>query len=322
MLCPSRRNGGTKDVMSEQKPRVVAIGEVLIELARGSDGRFALASGGDTFNTAVYLARAGIDVGFASAVGDDPYSDAILALAAAEGISGDLILRAPGRLPGLYTVDTDPAGARHFHYWRDAAPAQDLFELPDWNRVAEGLLAAKFIYFSGITLSLYSNNGLGRFLAIIEVARKNGATIAFDGNFRPRGWKGDLPRTRTVFMEALKRVDIALPAYDDEAVLWGDPSPEATVERLRAFGIGEIVVKNGPNSALVASGGNTDFIPVPEVVVPVDTMAAGDSFNAAYIAARLSGEGPKAAASAAHRLAAQVIRHRGAIMPRTAAAMH
>ena len=87
------------------------------------------------------------------------------------------------------------------------------------------------------------------------MARQQGAKIAFDGNFRPRGWKGDLPRTRTVFMEALKRVDIALPTYDDEAVLWGDPSPEATVERLQAFGIGEIVVKNGPNSALVAAGG-------------------------------------------------------------------
>ena len=76
-------------------------------------------------------------------------------------------------------------------------------------------------------------------------------------------------------MEALKRVDIALPTYDDEAVLWGDPSPEATVERLQAFGIGEIVVKNGPNSALVAAGGRSEFIPVPEVVVPVDTDGGG-----------------------------------------------
>ena len=83
-------------------------------------------------------------------------------------------------------------------------------------------------------------------------------------------------------MEALKRVDMALPTYDDEAVLWGDPSPEATVERLQAFGIAEIVVKNGPNSALVASGGRSEFVPVPEVVVPVDTTAAGDSFNAGY----------------------------------------
>jgi 2-dehydro-3-deoxygluconokinase len=308
--------------MSEQKSRVVTIGEVLVELARGGDGRFALGCGGDTFNTAVYLARAGLDVGFASALGDDPYSDAVLAFAAAEGISCDLLLRAPGRLPGLSLLDHDAAGVRRSHAWRDAAPARDLFELPDWNRVAEGLLTAKLIYFSGITLSLYSSTGLGRFLAVIEMARQNGAKIAFDGNFRPRGWKGDLTRTRTVFMEALKRVDIAMPTYDDEAVLWGDPSPEATVERLQAFGIAEIVVKNGPNSALVAAGGSSEFVPVPEVLVPIDTLAAGDSFNAAYIAARLAGDGPHVAAAAAHRLAGQVIRHPGAIMPRAAAMMH
>ena len=308
--------------MSEQKPRVVCVGEVMIELTRGGDGRLAFASGGDTFNTAVYLARAGIDVAFASALGDDRYSDAILAQAAAEGVACDLVLRVGGRLPGLYMIDTDAAGQRQFHYWRGEAPARDLFELADWGRVAESLLKARLVYFSGITLSLYSNTGLGRLLAVVEMARQQGAKIAFDGNFRPRGWKGDLTRTRTVFMEALKRVDIALPTYDDEAVLWGDPSPEATVERLGAFGVGEIVVKNGPNSALVASGGQSEFVPVPEVVVPVDTTAAGDSFNAAYLAARLSGDGPSAAAAAAHRLAGQVIRHRGAIMPRTAAAMH
>src|SRR4051812_32798460 len=186
--------------MSEQKSRVVAVGEVLIELSRGSDGRFALGYGGDTFNTAVYLARAGLDVGFASALGDDPYSDAVLAFAAAEGISLDLVLRVHGRLAGLSMIDLDAAGVRRSHEWRDAAPARDLFELPDWNRVAEGLLGANLIYFSGITLSLYSNTGLGRFLAVIELARKNGVKIAFDGNFRPRGWKGDLTRTRTVFM--------------------------------------------------------------------------------------------------------------------------
>jgi len=146
--------------------------------------------------------------------------------------------------------------------------------------------------------------------------------IAFDENFRPHGWRGDLPRARTVFMETLKRIDIALPAYDDEAVLWGDPSPQATVERLQAFGIGEIVVKNGPNSALVVAGNASEFVPVPEVVVPIDSTAAGDSFNAAYLAARVLDRRPSEAAAAAHRLAAQVIRHRGALMPRAAAAVH
>jgi len=308
--------------MSESAKRAICIGEAIVELARGADGRFALSSAGDTFNTAIYLARAGQPVAFASALGDDPYSDAIVSLAKAEGIANDLIVRAPGRLPAVALVDADLKGERRSHVWREAAPAGELFELPQWSRIAESLTAARLIYFSGITLSLYSNIGLGRFLAAIELARGSGAKIAFDGNFRPRGWHGDLTRTRTVFAEALKRVDIALPAYDDEAVLWGDPSPEATIERLQAFGVNEIVVKNGPNSALVASAGGRDAVPVPDVVVPVDPTAAGDGFNAGYLAARLAGRGPVEAATAAHKLAGQVIRHRGAIVPRAGAAIH
>jgi 2-dehydro-3-deoxygluconokinase len=301
---------------------VVCIGEVMIELSRGADGRYGLSYGGDTFNTAVYLARAGIPVGYATALGDDPYSQGVCSLAVAEGVENAAMLQVAGRMPGLYLIETDPQGERRFYYWRDSSPARELFELPKWETVAESLLAARMIYFSGVTLSLYSNLGLGRFLAVVELARKNGVKVAFDGNFRPRGWKGDLARTRAVFVEALKRIDIALPTFDDEALLWGDSSPEATVERLQAFGIDEIVVKNGPNSALVALASTREMVPVPEVVVPIDTTAAGDSFNAGYLAARLGGEVPINAAVSAHRLAGEVIRHRGAIMPRNAAAMH
>ena len=91
--------------MSEETPRVICIGEVLIELTRGPDGAFTAACAGDSFNTAVYLARAGLNVGFATAVGEDPYSDSIVALALAEGLGANLILRAPGRLPALGFFD-------------------------------------------------------------------------------------------------------------------------------------------------------------------------------------------------------------------------
>jgi len=261
-------------------------------------------------------------VAYATALGDDQYSDGIVSLATAEGIGTDLILRVPGRLPGLYLIETNASGERTFNYWRDSAPARELFELAEWSRVAESIMSARVVYFSGITLSLYSNNGLGRFLAVLEMARQKGVKVAFDGNYRPRAWKGDIARTRTVFTEALKRVDIALPTFDDEALLWGDSSPQATVERLRSFGINEIVVKNGPNPALVAAGDHQDYISVPDVVMPVDTTAAGDSFNAGYMAARLSGQNPADAAGNGHQLAAEVIQHRGAIMPRKAAAVH
>ena len=308
--------------MTGQNAGAICVGEVVIELVRRPDGAFALTCGGDVFNTAIYLARAGIATAFATAVGDDVYSDGILALAAAEGVSSDLILRLPGRLPALCLSENGAREQRTARYWRETSPARDLFELPQWSVIADGLLGAGLIYFSGVTLSLYSNAGLGRLFAVLEMARQQGAKVAFDGNFRPRGWNGDLARARAVFVEALKRVDIALPTFDDEAVLWGDPSPDATVARLQAFGIGEIVVKNGPNSALVASDSAAEFVPVPEVVVPVDATAAGDGFNAGYLAARLSGSAAAAAATTAHRLAGTVIRHPGALLPRTAVAMH
>src|SRR5690349_11599749 len=308
--------------MADGKSRVICVGEVMVELSRGNDGRYGMAFGGDTFNTAVYLARAGIPAAYATAMGDDPYSDGLMALASAEGVNCDLIRRMPGRMPGLYLIETDAKGERKFYYWRETSPARDLFELPDWAAVAEALLSARLVYFSGVTLSLYSNTGIGRFLAALELARRQGVKVAFDGNFRPRGWKGDVARARTVFAEALKRVDIALPTFEDEAMLWGDTNPEATVERLQAFGIGEIAVKNGSSTALVADKSGREHVPVPEVVEPIDTTAAGDSFNAAYLAARLNGQDPVPSAALAHGLAAQVIRHRGAIMPRAAAAMH
>src|SRR4029077_1148259 len=112
--------------MTDQKTQVVAIGEVMVELSRGTDGRFAAGCGGDTFNTAIYLARAGLDVAYATALGDDPYSETIVAMAKSEGIKTDLMLRVPGRLPGLYMIETDAKGERRFRYWRGEAPARDL----------------------------------------------------------------------------------------------------------------------------------------------------------------------------------------------------
>ncbi len=303
-------------------PRAVCIGECMVELSRGSDGRFGLAYGGDTFNTAVYLARAGVTTTYATALGDDPYSAGILALAAAEGVGTDLVLVHPGRMPGLYLIETTPQGERTFHYWRDRSPARELLDRADAEHILGTIANARLVYLSGITLSLYSASALDRLAAGLVQARKNGAMIAMDGNYRPRGWGGDTDRARAVFERFWRLADIALPTFDDEAMLWGDSQTATTIARLEGFGVPEIALKLGPEGALIATRRNQPVaVPVPSPIQAIDTTAAGDSFNAAYLSARLAGHTSSEAALAGHHLAGIVICHRGAIAPREATAV-
>lgn len=297
----------------------VSIGECMVELARGDDGRFGLGFGGDTYNSAVYMARLGLKVAYATALGDDPYSAGIMASAQAEGLDTRAILTVPGRTPGLYLIETN-RGERTFHYWRDRAPARELFELPDTGKVIEMMRTASIIYLSGVTLSLYSPKGLDHFAEALTEARKSGTRVVMDSNFRPRGWAGDAAETRKVFQRFWALADIALPTFDDEAALWGDAEPAATIARLSALGPSEIVAKLGADGALAWAGGDPVLIPCPRAITPVDTTAAGDSFNAAYVAARRNGAKLADAVFAGHRLAGIVIEHPGAVVPRAAMA--
>ncbi|MDT3381975.1 sugar kinase [Labrys neptuniae] len=298
---------------------LVSIGECMVELSRRGDG-MSLGYGGDTFNTAVYAARLGLDVAYATALGDDPYSQAIADLAAGEKVGMAGVPRLAGRVPGLYVIETDAKGERRFYYWRDSAPARSLFELAEAEALIARIESAAIVYFSGITLSLYAPPGLERFAQVLARAKAGGAAIAFDGNYRPRGWGGDPARARQVFGRFLPLVDIIMPTFDDEQALWGDATPQDTIARLAGHGIGEIAVKDGTNGAFLRRGVVDGHVPVPEAVSPVDTTAAGDSFNAGYLAARRRDRSNAEAALQGHRLAARVITHRGAIIPSEAMA--
>jgi 2-dehydro-3-deoxygluconokinase len=90
--------------------------------------------GGDTLNTAIYLARLGASVDYVTALGDDVWSDEMLSGRRAEDVGTDLVVRLAGRVPGLYIIRTDENGERRFYYWRDSALARQLFALPPLSR--------------------------------------------------------------------------------------------------------------------------------------------------------------------------------------------
>jgi 2-dehydro-3-deoxygluconokinase len=296
--------------------KVASIGECMIEFSAARDGLFARGFGGDTLNTAVYLSRLGIDTAYVTAIGDDALSDAMLASWQAEGVRTDDVLRVPGRVPGLYMIERDPRGERSFLYWRDRAPARELFDRAD-DAALERLSRFDWLYLSGISLSLYGETGRARLRELLVAARRNGGRVAFDGNYRPRGWS-EAEAARRAFDAILPLVDLALPTLEDEQALFGDADAAACLRRLQAHGVAEIVIKRGPLGCLIEANGRQAEVPPPQLVQPVDTTAAGDSFNAAYLAARIRGAEPEQAARAGHRLASAVIMLPGALIAREA----
>lgn len=309
--------------------RIASLGECMIELSEtaGAEGIEAGRSrsvqrtfGGDTLNTAVYLKRSlrgqarDAAVHYVTALGDDPFSAEMLAAWEREGLDTRQVFRLPGRLPGLYAIRTDAGGERTFHYWRNAAAARDLLRDGRTALLGRALAGFDLVYLSGITLGILDAESRDLLVSLLEDLKRSGSRIAFDTNFRPRLWQSR-EEAQATMTRVLALTSLALPTFDDDAALFGDSAPEATVTRLRDLGIEEIVVKRGPEACLLCFGGAQAQVEGERVERPVDTTAAGDSFNGAYLAARLAGAEPAAAAAAGHRLAARVITTRGAIIP-------
>lgn len=294
--------------------RVACIGECMIELSEHPDGRITRAWGGDTLNTAVYLARLGVAVDYITALGDDAWSDEMLAGWRTEGVGTERVLRMAGRLPGLYVIQTDAMGERRFSYWRDRAPAREIFSCSETPAIAAALSDYSHIYLSGITLSLYDAAGRTVLLAALDDAKRRGTHIAFDTNFRPRGWP-DRDIARAVYGELFKRADIVFASTLDIEPLFARASEDVLAEMAPNA---EIVLKRATPTCGLMIGDTRIEIAAEPVARVVDTTAAGDSFAAGYLAARLVGRSAGVAAQTGHRVAGAVVQHRGAIIPREA----
>src|SRR6201746_2189993 len=128
--------------------KVACIGECMVELKQAGDGLFSRGYGGDTLNTAVYLAPLGAGGDYITALGDDPLSDEMITGWAAEGVGTGQVLRLRGKLPGLYMIETDASGERRFFHWRDSAAPRSLMDLPATDAILNLLAGYDVVYLS------------------------------------------------------------------------------------------------------------------------------------------------------------------------------
>ena len=300
-----------------QPDTVYVVGECMIELQRsignaaGMDYRF----GGDTLNAAVYLARllGPQRVAYVTGLGTDGMSDEMCGAWEGEGIDTSCVQRLEAKLPGIYLIETDDAGERRFHYWRRDSAAREWLHGPTAGAVLLQLARAKMICLSGISLAILAPADRELLIAALVQCRAAGGTVVFDNNYRPRLWES-VDVARDVYARVLRHTSIALLTLDDEVALYGERDAAAVIAAARALGVAEVVVKCGAAPCLVWADGRLEEVATPPVASVVDTTAAGDSFGAGYLAARIQGNSAADAAAAGHRLAGAVIGQRGAII--------
>lgn len=288
----------------------VFVGEAMLELSQhGADWR--LGFGGDTLNTAIHLARAGVDTAYLTALGADPFSGDLRARLTAEGLDTSLILTAPARSPGLYAITCDDQGERSFTYWRGESAARQMFTCDGIAAALARAEQADVLAFSLITLAVLPPSARAALLGLAGRVRARGGMVVFDGNYRPNLWpdRAEAQRCRDA---AIAAATIGLPTLEDEAALSGAQSAAAVLAHWTGLGCDEVVVKLGAQGAAVADGW---IIPPPAVLRPVDTSGAGDAFNGGYLAARIGGAAVDEAVIAGHRLAGWCVLHPGAIPP-------
>ncbi|MDX1300974.1 MAG: sugar kinase [Photobacterium sp.] len=299
--------------------KIAFFGECMIEL---SGQPLQRTFGGDTLNTALYLSRLSASrnhsVSYATALGIDHISQDMLLSWQAEHIDTAMVRKIADKLPGLYLVETEPNGERHFHYWRNDSAAKFYFSDSSSPSPLEQAIDAKqfeALYISGISFAILAEDAKTVLITLLEKHKANGGKVLFDNNFRPQLWTAK--QAQYWYAQIYPFVDIALITEVDDRRIWGETK---IVERCQQFGCNEVVIKRGSEPCEVVTDLQSDhperhFVAANKVDPVVDTSAAGDSFAAGYLASRLNGESAASSAELGHHLASIVIQYTGAIIP-------
>ncbi|MEV0973296.1 sugar kinase [Microtetraspora glauca] len=288
-------------------PDVVAVGEAMLLLqppagdALGSADHLEVHIAGAELNVCAAVARLGLRASFASRVGDDPFGLRVVAEARALGVATDLVEVDPERPTGVYFKDVRPDGRRRVHYYRSGSAAAAL-----GRDDAARILACRprAVAFTGITAAL-GQGPLDLVRSLIDGAHRAGTMVVLDPNFRPN--LAPTERIAAALRPMLDRVGLLALGQDESADLLGATHPEDVFAAAHAAGVNEVLLKGGPDGVWYAGpDGAPRHMPSAAATV-LDPVGAGDAMLGGYLAARLSGAPPEAAARIGTHLAAAIV---------------
>jgi len=244
-------------------PEVPRLGEKVLGRSLG------VFAGGTTANTACAFAKLGRSAAVCGRVGDDGYATLLRASLYGFGVDTEYLHTEPNSASASVIALVSPSGERSIVY----------MPMPPRGLQAETLAAAA----RQARVFYAMPYDLGEFVAASRIARDNGALVAID-------LEAAVAPDREAMQQRIAHADIAF--FNESGFVAGTgeaPTPAALAALLTTAGLQTVVVTLGAAGAMAASRDAFAQHPAFAQAV-VDTTGAGDTFNAAFLAAMLEGQ--------------------------------
>ena len=292
-------------------PDLISIGECMIELFSEEPieeaDTFTRSLAGDSFNICVAAQRLGTSSGYITRLGDDPFAAYLLNTWNSLSIDTSQIKTVEG-FNAVHFVALLPNGDRDFVYYRRGS-APTTLEPGDLDPDYIG--SAKVLHCSGIAQAI-SESARATVLWAAQIAKERGLKVSYDPNYRHQLWSPE--DLREAASELLPFIDYLLTnSSDDAPALIGSDDPHRMVQHYRDMGVPVVGVTRGEDGAVIGFQDEVVEIPPYSPGGPIDTTAAGDAFNGAFIHGLLNGMSVEDAGKLGTITAGLKLRQRGAI---------
>lgn len=288
---------------------LIGIGECLIELFEEAPHIYRQSLAGDVFNTLFYGSRLGLKTGFISNFGSDDLTKNILEVMDKEGIDRSCTTYSKNKTNGMYLISTNESGDPHYSFWRNDSAARETLQTIDVKKLEDYIASAKYFHFSAIALAILHDRKI-----LISLLKKlhSKTIITFDTNFRKGLWD-DIIKLKTFIESVSSFVDILFVSKTDDENIFGVRTAEEAMEHYKELGYKLIIFKQGGDDVIAWDGNAIIGVPTFKNITVVDATAAGDAFNAGFIAAQIRGESIENSIRTGNGCAAFVIGRRGGL---------
>ena len=268
---------------------VVTIGETMLYFQAEDYGllryahRFDKFIGGTESNTMISLAKLGLSTGWISRLGADEFGYNIRDFIRGHGVDVSRVVFDTDAPTGIFFVEKNANDeTRSFYYRKGSAASRMHAEDLDMDYIC----SHKILHLTGIT-PILSESCRQMTRSLIEEAKKRGVILSFDPNLRLT--MADIETFRKVLHPFMAMVDIFLPSDKELLLLMDAPDLEAAIARTKDMGPQHMAIKKGDQGCLLIKDDTRHQAPVFPVKKVVSSMAAGDAFNAGYLAGVLKG---------------------------------